>query len=135
MLISFSAWLSYFFHNVFITRSLLLNIYNAFFGCNVLAMLYHTALFGRPYLMDLDSTNGTFINVSVLVMCVNLARLCSCSDNSVMLISLFLNMLYLCSKIASNLVAIMNYLKKIRSSLAIVGMIITTEEARYSFSG
>jgi smad nuclear-interacting protein 1 len=25
-------------------------------------MLYHTALFGRPYLMDLDSTNGTFIN-------------------------------------------------------------------------
>jgi len=62
VLISFSAWLSYFFHNVFITRSLLLNIYNAFFGCNVLAMLYHTALFGRPYLMDLDSTNGTFIN-------------------------------------------------------------------------
>jgi len=85
--------------------------------------------------MDLDSTNGTFINVSVLVMCVNLARLCSCSDNSVMLISLFLNVLYLCSKIASNLVAIMNYLKKIQSSLAIVGMIRTTEEARYLFSG
>jgi hypothetical protein len=30
--------------------------------------------------MDLDSTNGTFINVSVLVICVNLVRLRSCSE-------------------------------------------------------
>jgi pSer/pThr/pTyr-binding forkhead associated (FHA) protein len=46
--------------------------YNALSDCNVLAMLYHANLFDRPYLMDLDSTNGTYINVSVLVMCFNL---------------------------------------------------------------
>lgn len=79
--------------------------------------------------MDLDSTNGTFINVRFLVICGLIFQIYWPSfDSSVMRFALFLYVIHLCREIALNLVVIMSYLKRTQSSLAIVGMILTNEE-------
>ena len=68
MLISFSAWF-------FFCNALLWDISNAFPDFIISVTLYHAILFDRPYLMDLDSTNGTFINVRFLVICVLICQI------------------------------------------------------------
>lgn len=46
-------------------------------------MMFFAALFDRPYLMDLGSTNGTFINVSPPVILLLLIRYTSRISNNI----------------------------------------------------
>ena len=73
--------------------------------------------------MDLDSTNGTFINVRFLVICV---LICQMRSTGHILTLLLCEFHCFCREIALSLGAIMSYLKRIHSSLATVGMILTT---------